>query len=63
VLGRSTKRARASNRRAARSLVRLSARGRRVLRGDRRRLRLTLRATLRAPSGAVTHRTARVRMR
>jgi hypothetical protein len=63
VLGRSTKRARASNRRAARSLVRLTARGRRVLRGDRRRLRLTLRATLRAPSGAVTHRTARVRMR
>jgi hypothetical protein len=63
VLARSTKRARPTGRRAARGLVRLTARGRRVLRTHRGRLRLTLRATLREPSGRVTRRTARARLR
>jgi hypothetical protein len=63
LLARSTKRARPSNRRAARTLVRLTRRGRRVLRSDRGRLRLALRATVREPSGTVTRRTARVRLR
>jgi hypothetical protein len=38
-------------------------RGRRVLRTHRGRLRLSLRASVREPSGTVTHRTARVRLR
>ncbi len=63
LLARSTKRARPSGRRPARSLVRLTHRGRHVLRTHRGRLRLTLRATVREPSGTVTHRTARVRLR
>src|SRR5215212_3344136 len=63
VLARSTKRARPSGRRAARSRVRLTARGRRVLRTHHGRLRLTLRATLREPSGRVTRRTVRARLR
>jgi hypothetical protein len=63
VLARSTKRARPSSRRAAKALVRLTARGRRVLRSQPGRLRLTLRATLREPSGSVTRGTARVRLR
>jgi hypothetical protein len=62
VLARTTKRARPSTRRGARSLIRLTHRGRRVLRAGGRP-RLTLRATLREPSGAVTRRTARVRLR
>ena len=63
VLARSTKRARPSSRRPARSLIRLTRGGRRVLRTQRGRLRLTLRATVREPSGRVTRRTARVRLR
>jgi hypothetical protein len=63
VLARSTKRARPSGRRAARSRIRLTARGRRVLRTHHGRLRLTLRATLREPSGRVTRRTVRARLR
>src|SRR3954447_13171707 len=62
VLARSTQRARPSGRRATRS-VRLTARGRRVLRTHHGRLRLTLRATLREPSGRVTRRTVRARLR
>jgi len=62
VLARSTKRARPSGRRAARSRIRLTARGRRVLRTHHGRLRLTLRATLREPSGRVTRRTVRARL-
>ena len=63
MLARATKRARPSSRRPAHSLVRLTHRGRRVLRGHPGRLRLTLRATVREPSGTVTHRIARVRLR
>jgi hypothetical protein len=63
VLAGTTKRARPSRRRAARSLIRLTHRGRRVLRAHRGRLALTLRATLRDPSGTVSRRTARVRLR
>src|SRR4051794_22486428 len=62
VLARSTKRARPSGRRAARSRIRLTARGRRVLRTHHGRLRLTLRASLREPSGRVTRRTVRARL-
>ena len=62
LLARTTKRARPSSRRGARSLVRLTRRGRHVLRTHRGRLRLTLRATLREPSGAVTRRTVRVQV-
>ena len=43
--------------------VKLTKRGRRVLREDHRRLRLTLRAALRLPSGAVPKRRATVRLR
>src|SRR5215210_5086813 len=63
LLARSTKRARPSSRRAARSHIRLTRRGRAVLRTRRGRLRLTLRATLREPSGRITRRSARVRLR
>jgi hypothetical protein len=63
VLARSTKRVRPTGRRATRARIRLTARGRRVLRTHRGRLRLTLRARLREPSGRVTHRTARARLR
>jgi hypothetical protein len=63
VLARSTKRARPSSRRPARSLIRLTREGRRLLRTRRGRLRLTLRTTVRDPSGSVTRRTARVRLR
>ena len=63
VLARSTKRAPPSSRRPARSLIRLTRGGRQVLRTQRGRLRLTLRATVREPSGRVTRRTARVRLR
>jgi hypothetical protein len=63
VLARSTKRARPTGRRSARKLVRLTARGRHVLRAHRGRLRLTLRATLREPSGRLTRRTVRARLR
>jgi hypothetical protein len=63
VLARSTKRARPSGRHAPQTLVRLTARGRRVLRTHHGRLRLTLRATLREPSGRVTRRTVRARLR
>jgi hypothetical protein len=63
VLARTTKRARPSSRRAARSLVRLTRRGRRVLRTHGGRLALTLRASVREPSGTITRRTARVRLR
>jgi hypothetical protein len=62
LLARTTKRARPSRRRAARSLIRLTHRGRHVLRTHRGPLALTLRATLREPSGAVTRRRARVRL-
>src|SRR3954470_21132102 len=62
VLARSTKRARPPGRRAARIRIRLTARGRRVLRTHHGRLRLTLRATLREPSGRVTRRTVRARL-
>jgi len=63
VLARATKRARPSGRRSARALVRLTPRGRRVLRTRRGRLTLALRATLREPSGAVTRRRATTRLR
>jgi hypothetical protein len=63
LLARSTRRVRPSSRRPARALVRLTRRGRRVLRTRPGPLRLTLRAALREPSGAVTRRTARVRLR
>jgi hypothetical protein len=63
VLARTTKHARASSGAAARALVRLTPRGRRVLRSDPRRLRLRLRAVLRDPSGAVVRRSATARLR
>jgi hypothetical protein len=63
LLARTSKRARPSHARPARALVRLTARGRRVLRARRGRLRLTLRATVREPSGTVTRRTVRARLR
>jgi hypothetical protein len=63
LLARTTKHARPAGRRAARSLVRLTHRGRRVLRGHRGRLRLTLRALLREPSGRAIRRSVRVRLR
>jgi hypothetical protein len=63
VLARTTKHARASTGPAARALVRLTPRGRRVLRSDPRRLRLRLRAVLRDPSGAVVRRSATARLR
>ena len=43
--------------------VKLTKRGRRVLREDRGRLRLTLRAALRLPTGMVPKRKATVRLR
>ena len=43
--------------------VKLTKHGRRVLRGDRRRLKLTLRASLRLPSGASTKRKATAKLR
>jgi hypothetical protein len=63
VLGRTTKRARPARTRPARARVRLTARGRRLLRTRRRPLRITLRARLREPSAALTRRTARARLR
>ena len=63
VLARTTKRVRPAGRRSARALVRLTPRGRRVLRTRRGRLRLTLRAALREPSGALTRRRATTRLR
>jgi hypothetical protein len=63
VLARTTKHARPARRRAARALIRLAHRGRHVLRAHRGRLRLTLRATLREPSGPPTRRRAPVRLR
>jgi hypothetical protein len=63
LLARATKRARPSSRRAARSLVRLTDRGRRILRTHRGRLALTLRAVVREPSGTITRRTAHTRLR
>jgi hypothetical protein len=63
VLARSTKRARPSSRRSARSLVRLTRHGRRVLRTRRGRLTLTLRATVREPSRKLTRHKARMRLR
>jgi hypothetical protein len=62
VIARTRKRAR-PGRRSALALVRLTPRGRRVLRTHRGRLRLTLRAALREPSGALTRRSVRARMR
>ena len=62
VLARTTKRARPSSGRAALAHVRLTAAGRRVLRARTGRLRLSLRATLRAPEGVV-RRTANARLR
>jgi hypothetical protein len=43
--------------------VKLTKRGRRVLREDHRRLRLTLRAALRLPTGMVPKRRATARLR
>jgi hypothetical protein len=63
VLARTTKLARPSSGRAARALVRLTPRGRRVLRQRGGRLRLTLRATLRPPAGAPVRRSVRARLR
>ena len=63
VLARTTKRARASSGGAARALVRLTRRGRFLLREDQRRLRLTLRASLREPGGALVRRSAKARLR
>jgi hypothetical protein len=63
VLARATKRARPARTRAARALVRLTPRGRRLLRNRRGGLRVTLRARLREPSGALTRRTVRARVR
>ena len=63
VLARTTKRARASSGGAARALVRLTRRGRFLLREDPRRLRLTLRASLREPGGALVRRSAKARLR
>jgi len=56
VLARTSKHARPSTGRAARALVRLTPRGRRVLRARAGRLRLTLRADLRPPGGDVVDR-------
>jgi hypothetical protein len=63
VLARTTKHARPARRRAARALIRLTHRGRHVLRAHGGRLRLTLRATLREPSGPPIRRRAPVRLR
>jgi hypothetical protein len=63
VLARTTKRAQPVRRRSALAHVRLTPRGRRVLRTRGSRLRLTLRASLREPSGAVTRRSVRTRLR
>ena len=63
LLARTTKHARPSRRRAARALIRLTHRGRQVLRAHRARLRLTLRATLREPSGPPTRERVPVRLR
>ncbi len=63
VLARTTKRARPSSRHEARALVRLTPRGRQILRGQPGRLRLTFRSTVREPSGSVTRRSTRVRLR
>jgi hypothetical protein len=63
LLAGTTKRARPSRRRAARSLIRLTHRGRHDLRTHRGRLALTVRATLREPSGVVTRQRTRVRLR
>ena len=60
VLARTTKRVRRTR---ARARVRLTPRGRRVLRRQRGAIRVTLRARLREPSGTVTRRTARSRLR
>jgi hypothetical protein len=63
LLARTIKHARPSRRRAARALIRLTHRGRQVLRAHRGRLRLALRATLREPSGRAIRRRAPVRLR
>jgi hypothetical protein len=63
LLARTIKRTRGSDARAARSLVRLTRRGRRALRTRDGRLRLIVRATVREPSGTVTRRVARLRLR
>ena len=61
LLARTSKRVRPGP--IAKVRVKLTKRGRRVLREDRRRLRLTLRAALRLPSGAVPKRRATARLR
>ena len=63
VLARTTKHARASTGGAARALVKLTPRGRFLLREDPQRFRLTLRASLRGPTGAVVRRSAKARLR
>jgi hypothetical protein len=61
VLARTSRRVRGSG--LVKVRVKLTSRGRRVLRGDHRRLKLTLRATLRLPSGATAKRKASARLR
>ena len=61
LLARTSKRVRPGP--IAKVRVKLTKRGRRVLRDDHRRLRLTLRAALRLPSGAVPKRKATARLR
>ena len=63
VLARSSTRVRPSTGRAVRARVKLTRAGRRVLKTSSGRLRLTLRATLRSPSGAVVRRTAKRRIK
>ena len=63
LLARTTKLARPSTGRAALSSVKLTRAGRRVLKSRPGRLRLTLRAELRLPSGVVVKRSAKRRLR
>jgi hypothetical protein len=63
VLARGTKRLRTGGGRAGRTVVPLTPAGRRVLRARARRLRLTLRATIRDATGAQTRHRAQLRLR
>jgi len=63
LLARTGTRVRASTGAVAKVRVRLTKRGRRALRDDRGRLKLTLRAALRLPSGKVPKRRASARLR
>jgi hypothetical protein len=63
LLARTSKRVRPSTGAAAKVRVKLTKHGRRVLRDDRRRLKLTLRAALRLPSDATAKRRATARLK